>query len=98
MTPKFIVGQTVRYKIPAPPARYVDGQQCTIGVFCKARGIDLGPINPDDPRQVGGAVGIARSMAAEIEFENDDDFAYHRDESSQERWNRMYHWVKRQII
>jgi hypothetical protein len=31
MTPKFIVGQTVRYKIPAPPARYVDGWRWGLG-------------------------------------------------------------------
>ena len=31
MTPKFIVGQTVRYKIPAPPARYVGGWRWGLG-------------------------------------------------------------------
>jgi len=49
-----------------------DGQCCTIGVVCKARGIDVGKIDHEEPEEVGNAVGIARQLAAEIEYENDE--------------------------
>ena len=69
------------------------GQCCTIGVICKSRGIDVGPINYEDLYQVSDAVGIARSMAAEIAFENDDEYGMHLNESPTERWMRMRVWV-----
>jgi len=69
-----------------------DGDCCTIGVVCKSRGVDVSNVDPDDPQDVGDAVGIARAMAAEIEFENDEDF-WGRDESPEARWKRMRKWV-----
>ncbi len=49
-----------------------EGSCCTIGVVCKARGIDVSKVDYDDPEQVGGAVGIAHQMAQEIEYYNDE--------------------------
>lgn len=72
-----------------------DGDCCTIGVVCKSRAIDVNAIDYEDPEQVGSAVGIARQMAAEIEYENDDG-AWH-DESPGQRWQRMRKWVAEHI-
>jgi len=77
-----------------------EGRCCTIGVVCKARGIDVGTITDEDPQQVGNAVGIARSMAAEISFENDDHewWAYRNvNETPSSRWIRMRQWVMENI-
>lgn len=49
-----------------------DGDCCAIGAVCKARGVDVSKIDYEEPEQVGAAVGIARQMAAEIEYLNDE--------------------------
>ena len=49
-----------------------DGDCCAIGVVCKTRGVDVSKIDYEDSEQVGAAVGIARQLAAEIEYENDE--------------------------
>lgn len=67
-----------------------NGQCCTIGVFCKAKQIDVSKIDYEDPEEVGRAVGISRSMAAEIEYENDE---RKRSETPEERYMRMRKWV-----
>lgn len=67
-----------------------DGQCCTIGAFCKARGIEVSNIDYYAPEEVGKAVGISRSMAAEIEYENDE---RGQGESPEDRWIRMKNWV-----
>jgi len=80
------------------------GDCCTIGVVCKARGLDLSTFDPDEPDQVGDAVGIARSMAAEIEYENDEGYWVKTSdgrwswwETPEQRWTRMRAWVERNI-
>src|SRR3982750_1965497 len=46
------------------------GQCCTIGVYCKAKGIDVSKIDYYVGDEVGRAVGISGMMAREIAFEN----------------------------
>lgn len=71
------------------------GKVCTIGAVCKARALDVSTINESDPSDVADAVGIARSMAAEIAFMNDE---WRRtDELPSDRWKRMREWVAKQI-
>ncbi len=60
------------------------GDCCAIGVVCKSRGVDVSGVDCDDPEEVGGLVGIARSMAAEIEYVNDE--AAPLSETPQQRW------------
>ncbi|TWT57211.1 hypothetical protein KOR42_05690 [Thalassoglobus neptunius] len=74
-----------------------DGDCCTIGVVCKARGVDVSKINYEDPEQVGESVNIAHQLAAEIEWENDENW-YGKPESPEDRWKRMRKWVDSQII
>lgn len=86
-----------------------EGDCCTIGVVCKIRGVDVSKVDYSDPEEVGNIVGIAKQMAAEIEYENDecgdryervlDTQAWkHIHESPDERWQRMRKWVQSQII
>lgn len=70
-------------------------QVCAIGVVCKARGLDVSTVDFYDADQVGQLVGIARSMAAEIEFENDEG---HSTETPEQRWARMRKWVDDSIL
>lgn len=72
------------------------GQCCTIGVVCKSRGVDVVGIDVDEPEQVAKAVGIAKQMAAEIEYENDE--GCWGKETPEERWQRMRRWVEKHII
>lgn len=68
-----------------------EGQMCTIGVVCKARGIDVSEVDVEDADKVGSLVNIARSIAAEIEYENDEGGRYN--ETPEQRWVRMRSWV-----
>lgn len=67
-----------------------DGCCCTIGVVCKARGIDVGNLDYEVPEYVGEAVGIARCLAAEIAYMNDE---WAPIETPEQRWTRMRKWV-----
>lgn len=72
-----------------------EGDCCAIGVVCKARGLDVSKTDPEEPEQVAGLVGIARPMAAEIEFENDE--GTWGSETPEARWKRMRKWVEAQL-
>lgn len=80
-----------------------EGECCTIGVVCKARGVDVSKIDVDAPEQVAAAVGIAQELAAEIEYENDECNAIWLDgrwqsDTPATRWERMRKWVDRQLL
>ncbi|RQZ17269.1 hypothetical protein DIE15_12415 [Burkholderia sp. Bp9031] len=49
-----------------------DGQFCTLGALGHARGLDMGPIDPDDWDAVAVAFNIAPAMVREIVYENDE--------------------------
>ena len=49
-----------------------DGAVCALGAVGKARGIDMSQLDPEDPDTVAGTFGIARAMACEIVYENDE--------------------------
>jgi hypothetical protein len=90
------------------------GECCAIGAVALARGQDVSEIEPEDPVAVADAFGIARTLASEIEFQNDDDGKWlalhywrglheigsdgHYCETPEQRWQRMRHWVASQII
>lgn len=69
------------------------GEVCAIGAVCVARGLDTEGVDLTDAEQVGNLVGIARAMAAEIEFINDGDFYYGRDITPERRWHIVSSWV-----
>ena len=71
------------------------GNCCTLGVVCKSREMDAGKIDYEDPQSVGEALGIAKQLAAEVEFMNDE--ASYKIETPAQRWVRMREWVQSQI-
>lgn len=73
------------------------GECCTIGVVCKARGVDVSRIDIEDPSAVGAAVGIAYQLAAEIEFVNDQ-CESRINETPEQRWERMRKWIEVRIV
>lgn len=74
-----------------------EGDCCTIGVVCKARNVDVSNVDYDDPEAVGATVDIARQLAAEIEYENDENGPWNGSETPKERWQRMRKWVDKHL-
>ena len=72
------------------------GDVCAIGSVCKARGLDVRGVDPECPSTVGRLVGISRSMAAEIEYLNDEDGP--GGETPEQRWTRIRKWVDRHLV
>jgi hypothetical protein len=71
---------------------------CALGSVALARGMDVSSLDIDNGESVGGAFGIARALAQEIAFENDDDFGTRTKETPAQRWRRMRAWVSGQIF
>lgn len=67
-----------------------NGDCCAIGAVCKARALDVTTIDYEDAGAVANAIGVARAMAAEIAYLNDE---WSPNETPQERWIRMRKWV-----
>ena len=74
-----------------------EGNCCAIGTVCKSRGLSVKSVDSTDPESVGKLVGISRLMAAEIEFENDDDFGFEV-ETPAKRWTRMRKWIDSNLV
>ena len=72
-----------------------EGDCCAIGAVCLARGMDASRIDYESPQYVAKAVGIAWSMAAEIEHINDEWGPVN--ETPAQRWTRVRSWVWTQI-
>src|SRR5271170_325274 len=64
--PRLIAGQLIE-----------DGEVCALGALAVRRGMDVSKVDIEDPDSVAEAFNIPRCLAAEIEYENDDDFAIH---------------------
>jgi hypothetical protein len=77
-----------------------EGDPCAIGSVCQARGIDTSETDPECPDSVGALVGISRTLAAEIEYINDEDdwYSWNSPETPQQRWIRVRKWADKQII
>lgn len=70
------------------------GDVCALGSVDPASAVD-----PEDCEAVAAHFGIARSMAAEIAYMNDEAILWRRrDETREQRWERMRAWVNQQIV
>jgi hypothetical protein len=69
---------------------------CALGAVGRARGVDMARLDPQDANQIGEAFGIARSLAAEIVWVNDEASTVWRETPAQ-RWSRVRDWVAAQI-
>ncbi len=64
---------------------------CAIGSVAVARKLDVSNIDPSDGESIGQVFGIARALACEIAYMNDDYGP--PNESPSDRWVRMRLWV-----
>lgn len=71
------------------------GGVCAIGAVGRARGTPMAELDPEDSIAIGKAFGIARALAAEIEFINDEASAW--EESDETRFIRVRQWILAQI-
>lgn len=63
---------------------------CAIGAVGRARQVVMDGLDAHDPDMLGLYFGIARSMAAEIMFENDE---YYGPENDEQRFQRIRAWA-----
>lgn len=80
-------------KLIAEELALPDGAVCAMGAVGKARGTDMTKIPPDCRDSIAHAFGIAPALAAEIAFENDQDFRWKNDETPEARFMRMRQWI-----
>lgn len=75
------------------------GSVCALGAVGLARKMDMRPFDVECPEQLAQAFGIATCLVAEIEFENDEDFAssWVLGQTPEHRFTRMRAWVVRML-
>ena len=73
-----------------------DGSYCALGVIGARRGLDLKAIDAEDPEDVAKHFEIARALAAEISYENDEASPFIREPPGQ-LWMRMRRWTAENI-
>ena len=94
-------------RLVAGSFKQADGEVCTLGALARSRGEDITTLQEraaeeaseegcwDIARQAGTTFGVARSMAAEVMYQNDE--AGPDDETPEARWARMRRWVSRKL-
>jgi hypothetical protein len=83
-----------------PNALEAEGQFCTLGVICHAKGISMAEIDPDDYEHwdmLAGKLDIARTLVREIEYENDEGI-WRMEATPTKRWEHMRRWVDSKIL
>ena len=73
-----------------------DGSYCALGVVGARRGLDLKVINSENPKEVAKHFEIARALAAEIEFLNDE-IAQSGNDTGAHIWRYMRRWTAENI-
>jgi len=76
-----------------------ESRVCAIGAVAVARKLDVSDLEGADGGEVGERFGIARAMACEIVYQNDEarPWVNGRKETPAERWTRMRAWVSDQL-
>lgn len=72
------------------------GCVCALGALGRHRGIDLETLDTYDYVGLGSTFNIARQLAQEVMYENDEGFWRRGDAGA--RWKHMRDWVAKQII
>jgi hypothetical protein len=70
-----------------------EGEVCALGSVGVKRGVDMTKIDPYDRETVAGTFGIPPALAAEIMYKNDEGGGYWRNETPEQRWDRVRRWV-----
>lgn len=72
-----------------------DGSVCALGCLGKARGVDLGSVEPEDWCALGELFDVAPQLAQEVMYINDEFWTYPR--TPEKRWRVVREWAARQI-
>ncbi len=72
-----------------------EGGYCALGVLGEKRGLPMTGVDIEDAQAVSKLFGVARALAAEIVYENDEGSWGH--ETQESRWSRMRTWVANRI-
>lgn len=73
-----------------------EGEVCALGAVARTRGLDIKGIDPEDGETVAEKFGIARALAQEIVFENDEDYSWNQC-TPEERYSRMVSWIEQNL-
>lgn len=73
----------------------MNGEVCALGAVGMLRGIDMTQVEPTEYDEVAKLFGISDALAREIMFENDEGSL--RNETAEQRWQRVRNWVQEQI-
>ncbi len=83
-------------RLVANELQKTDGEVCALGALGKYKGAPLEAVDTYDTNALGKTFDIAHQLAAETMFVNDDDFEY-REETPEQRWERVRKWAIEQI-
>lgn len=68
---------------------------CALGAVALKRQVDVEGVDPYDRECIAGLFGIAEALAAEIVYENDEQWS--RSQTPEDRFERVREWVVEQI-
>lgn len=77
-----------------------EGEVCALGALAKAKGAALEPNDTYDYEKLGSTFNIARQLAQEVMYENDEGGPWRRPsdpETPEQRWERVRKWAASQI-
>lgn len=74
----------------------VQGEICALGSLARQRGLDMNRLSAADNDERGEMLGIARQLAAEVMYENDEGYFGPR-ETPEQRWTRVRAWAAAQV-
>jgi hypothetical protein len=73
-----------------------EGEVCALGCLAKTKGATLLPLDTEDYDKLGETFDIARALAQEVMYENDEGGPC-RGETDEQRWVRVRAWAAAQI-
>lgn len=71
------------------------GEFCAMGLVAHAREVEIK--DPENTEEAAHKLNIANAMAREIAYENDEGIYDYRNETPEQRWQRMRQWVDKHI-
>lgn len=69
-----------------------EGDCCAMGAVCKARGMDVSRLDPEECESVARAIGLSQAMVREIAYENDSCG------DGRQRWQWMRKWAAANLV
>jgi hypothetical protein len=85
-------------RLVAGELQTTDGEVCALGSLAKRKGAALKPNDTYDHGKLGETFNIARALAQETMYENDEGGPWRREpETPEERWTRVRKWAADQI-